>query len=55
MQLLEEHTDIINLPWIGVDENVAFSAVQANVAQAVALKDTLGIYYFQHIFSFIVP
>ena len=43
MQLLEEHADIVNLPRIGVDENVAFPVVQANVAPAVALEDALGI------------
>jgi len=32
MCLLQEHTDMVNLPWVGVDENVAFPAVQANVA-----------------------
>ena len=44
MQLLKEHADIVNLPRIGVDENVAFPAVQANVAPAIALKDALGVY-----------
>lgn len=44
MQLLKEHVDIVNLPRIGVDENVAFPAVQANVAPAIALKDALGVY-----------
>jgi len=44
MQLLKEHADIVNLPRIGTDENVAFPAVQANIAPAVALKDALGIY-----------
>ena len=43
MQLLEEHADIVNLPRVGVDENVAFPAVQANVAPAVALEDSQGI------------
>lgn len=43
MQLLEEHVDIVNLPRIGVDDNVAFPAVQANIAPAVALDDALGI------------
>lgn len=43
MQLLEEHADMVNLPRVGVDENVAFPAVQANVAPAVALEDALGI------------
>jgi hypothetical protein len=43
MQLLQEHADIVNLPRVGVDENVAFPAVQANVAPAVALEDALGI------------
>jgi hypothetical protein len=46
MQQLEEHADIVNLPRIGVDENVAFPAVQANVAPAVALEDALGIQNF---------
>jgi hypothetical protein len=43
MQQLEEHADMVNLPRVGVDENVAFPAVQANVAPAVALEDALGI------------
>ena len=43
MQQLKEHADMINLPRVGVDENVAFPAVQANVAPAVALDDALGI------------
>jgi hypothetical protein len=43
MQLLEEHADLINLPRVGVDENVAFPAVQANVAPAVSFDDALGI------------
>ena len=43
MQLFEEHADMVNLPWVGIDENVAFPAIQANVAPAVALQDALGI------------
>ena len=43
MQLLREHADIVNLPQVGVDANVAFPAVQANVAPAVALDDSLGM------------
>jgi hypothetical protein len=46
MKQLEEHADIVNLPRVGVDENVAFPAVQANVAPAVALEDSLGPYNF---------
>jgi len=45
MELLKEHADVINLPRVGVDENVAFPAVQANVAPAIALKDALGAYH----------
>ena len=45
MQLLEEHADIVNLPR-GVDENVAFPAVQANIAPAMAYDDALGIQNF---------
>jgi len=48
MRLLKEHADMVNLPRIGIDENVAFPAVQANVAPAVALEDALGIYKFLH-------
>ena len=48
IRLLKEHADIVNLPRIGIDENVAFPAVQANVAPAVALEDALGIYKFLH-------
>jgi hypothetical protein len=43
MQQLEEHANIVNLPRVGVDENVAFPAVQVNIAPAVALDDALGI------------
>lgn len=39
MQLLEDHADMVNLPRVGVDENVAFPAVQANIAPAVALQE----------------
>lgn len=43
MQLLKEHADIVNLPRVGVDDNVAFPAVQANVAPAVGFDQALGI------------
>jgi hypothetical protein len=43
MGLLQEHADAVNLPRIGVDENVAFPAVQANVAPAVSSEDALGM------------
>jgi hypothetical protein len=43
MQLLQKHADAVNLPRIGIDENVAFPAVQANIAPAVALQDASGI------------
>ena len=43
MRLLQEHADMINLPRVGVDENVTFPTVQANIAPAVALNDALGI------------
>lgn len=43
MKLLQEHADAVNLPRIGVDENVAFPAVQANIAPAVTLEDALGM------------
>jgi hypothetical protein len=43
MQQLQEHADITNLPRVGVDENVAYPAIQANVAPAVSLDDSLGI------------
>lgn len=42
MQHLKEHADIVNLPRIGVDENVAFPRGQANLAEAIASKDALG-------------
>ena len=50
MQLLQEHADITNLPRVGVDENVAFPAVQANIAPAVSLDNSLGIILQQHIY-----
>ena len=43
MRLLEEHADMVNLPRVGVDENVAFPAVQVNIVPAVALHEALGI------------
>ena len=43
VQQLKEHADIVNLPHVGVDENVAFPAVQANVAPAVALQEATRI------------
>jgi hypothetical protein len=43
MRLLREHADAVNLPRIGIDDNVAFPAVQANVAPAVSLQDAFGI------------
>jgi hypothetical protein len=43
MRLLQEHADAINLPRIGIDENVAFPAVQANIAPAVAFQNASGI------------
>ena len=43
MRLLKEHADMVNLPRVGTDENVAFPAVQANIAPAVAWKEALGI------------
>jgi hypothetical protein len=46
MRLLQEHAEFVNLPRIGVDENVAFPGVQGNIAPAVALRDALGIYYW---------
>ena len=45
MRLLQEHADAVNLPRIGIDENVAFPAVQANIAPTVALRDAFGIYH----------
>ena len=48
MDLLEEHADLVNLPRVGVDENVAFPAVQANLAPAVALDDALGIQFYNY-------
>ena len=42
MQLLEEHAAMVNLPRVGVDENVAFPAVQANIAPAVSSEEALG-------------
>jgi hypothetical protein len=48
LQLLKEHADIVNLPRIGMDENVAFPAVQANIAPAIALKDALGAYHITY-------
>ena len=43
MRMLEEHADMVNLPRVGVDNNVAFPAAQANIAPAVSLHDALGI------------
>ena len=43
MQILQEHADAVNLPRMGVDENVAFPAIQANIAPAVTLQEACGI------------
>lgn len=43
IQLLQEHADLVNLPRVGINENIAFPAVQANVAPAVSLQEALGI------------
>jgi hypothetical protein len=53
MQLLEDHADIVNLPRVGVDMNVAFPAVQANIAPAVAFDDALGAQNITHNISYI--
>ena len=45
MRLLQEHADAVNLPRIGIDENVAFPAVQANITPAMALWDAFSIYH----------
>ena len=42
MTQLKEHADMVNLPRIGVDDNVAFPAVQANIAPAIAFEDASG-------------
>lgn len=59
MHQLADHADIVNLPRVGVDENVAFPAVQANIASAVAFDDALGtqnitrnIHYMLYTYSF---
>lgn len=54
MQLLQEHADITNLPRVGVDENVAFPAVQANVAPAVSLDDSLGIQFYNNTYIYLL-
>ena len=41
---LEEHADIVNLPRVGVDTNIAFPAIQANIAPAIAFDDALGAF-----------
>jgi len=51
MWQLEEHADMVNLPRIGVDENIAFPAVQANIAPAVALREAQGIYIYIYILN----
>ena len=43
MQILQEHVDVVNLPRIGTDENVAFPAIQANIALVVTWQDAIGI------------
>lgn len=43
IRLLNEHAAMVNLPRVGVDDNVAFPAIQANIAPAVALHEALGI------------
>ena len=43
MRLIQEHADAVNLLWIGIDKNVAFPAVQANIVPAMAWQDAFGI------------
>ena len=40
MQLLQVHADAVNLLQFRVDENVAFSSVQANIAPAVTQNES---------------
>lgn len=54
MQHLQEHADAVNLPRIGIDENVAFPAVQANIAPAVTLQEAFGTSPYNYNFIFIV-
>ena len=42
MKLLQEHAEAVNLPRIGIDENVAFPAVQANVTPTITMQDAYG-------------
>lgn len=50
LMLLEEHARMVNLPRVGVDENIAFPAVQANIAPAVAQHEALGIKTCLHLY-----
>ena len=43
IHLLNKHAAMVNLPHIGVDDNVTFPTIQANIAPAVALYEALGI------------
>jgi len=43
--LLEENADANNIPRIGVPENVAYPAVQLNIAPAIAYQDCFSEYY----------
>ena len=53
-QLLQQHADAVNLPRIGIDENIAFPAIQANIAPAVTLHEAFGIYCYNFIYMFII-
>lgn len=43
LQTLEDNAEANNVPRIGVPENVAYPAVQVNIAPAVSHRDCYGI------------
>jgi hypothetical protein len=54
MQLLQEHAEAVNLPRIGVHDNVAFPAMQANIAPAVTMQDASGTQPFYFIYTYTI-
>lgn len=46
LKILEENAEANNLPRIGVFNNVAFPAVQLNIAPAVAYNECTSEFYY---------
>jgi len=47
LQNLENHTELIDLPRIGTDDNFAYPNMQLNISPAASLGSSMFIFYFQ--------